>query len=253
MALPVGAQIFKVHGTITELYGPKSGTNAKGEWILQRGTLQFDDGQKMGLFFKDRDPIHLSAKGRRIELACHSGPKGLSGVYADDDNNGNEVKRQIKVTSTGELSFIDGGGSGPNEHPPQRTQQAPPPQRTQQAPHDPPPQNTQAPPVTGVEALKAGIAEITAHANRVANLQLLAMETVDNYVIPRVQNRTGRVVSDQERASLTMNMIIELMRGMGASKMPARRLAMPGTKPTAPPPQQPPPQTTELAPEEYTF
>lgn len=250
LELPAGAQIFKVHGTITELYGPKDGTNAKGPWSLQRGTLTFDDGQKIGLFFKDRDPIHLSAKGRRIELSCSQGQKGLSGVYADDDTHGNETKRQIKITPTGELSFIDGGQQPPPrqqqpQQPPAKTQQQAPANHTSEAP----PPSTQAPPNRDA---RTQIAEAAAQANRIANLQLMAMETVDSYVIPRVEKRTGRTVSDQERSALTMNMIIELMRGMAAPKMPSFRL-----KDKAPPPpantQQPPAQHTDLAPEDYQF
>lgn len=244
MELPAGAQIFKVTGTLVELYGPKTGSNSKGDWALQRGTLQFDDGKKLPLFFKDRDPLHLSCKGRRIELSCTQGSKGLSGVYADDDDHGDTVKRQIKITPTGDLSFVDGGQSQQrHEEPPPRQQQPPPPQERQA--QQPPARTQQQPPASNTPPAQkaapgstAAMNECAARCNQIANLQILCMGTVENYVVPTVEAKTGRKVSDAERSGLTMNMVIEMMRSGEAWKLPAVRF---GTKQANPPPPQQPP------------
>ena len=80
----------------------------------------------------NHDPIDPSWKNREITILSHVGAKGLSGVYAhDDDYNPKKIRRIIKVTETGELAPV--GAAEPQAPPPpaEKPPQAPLPQQEQ--------------------------------------------------------------------------------------------------------------------------
>lgn len=238
MALPNEAIIYKITGRLVTLYEPKTGTNAKGDYSIQRGEIEID-GEKVAIFLKDREPVHKSWKNRDIIIEAHNGAKGWSGCYVNEDNYNGKNRREIKVTPTGIISLLGGAPAEPTEPPAQR-QQAPtqPPAKTNQDPA--PAAAAQPPPENGSRGAMEQVIELS---NRVANLQILCCGRVESYVATMIQARTGRVLSDAERGSLCMNMLIELMRSGAVAKMPSTQFPPP--KPA--PPKTPTPQATDPA------
>ena len=104
-------QISGVKGTIKSIFKSKSGTTAQGkDWAVQDFDLT-DNQVTIKVKVWNHPPIPTTAKGSAVTLLSHSGEKGLSGLYAHDDEYNGKVTRQIKVTDTGEV--VLGAGSAP--------------------------------------------------------------------------------------------------------------------------------------------
>lgn len=101
------AVIEYVEGTLSVLYPAKRGNSNGKDWMLQNGVLKDDSGD-VKLMFCIEDELPPEWKGKRISLTAHSGPKGLSGIYTDDNNHAGRVERQIKITATGKIQLLDG-------------------------------------------------------------------------------------------------------------------------------------------------
>jgi len=104
-------QISGVKGTIKSIFKSNSGTTAQGkDWAVQDFDLT-DNQVTIKVKVWNHPPIPTTAKGSAVTLLSHSGEKGLSGLYAHDDEYNGKVTRQIKVTDTGEV--VIGAGSVP--------------------------------------------------------------------------------------------------------------------------------------------
>lgn len=215
--LPEKALIYKVQGVLKTIWEPHTGTNSRGAYSIQKGSILID-GVEVGIFLKDREEIPKSAKGKIIVFETNNGAKGHTGVYTMDDEYKGEKKRLINVTASGLMSYLD-----PSEEPKQ-----PPAKPQQQQPHDAyeeaePHREPAREPAAARDPMKdmlAAIAEADDYATQIANLQLLCLIKVDHYIAPRFQEKTGKMLSETERASLAMNMIIEMQRNGMARKLP---------------------------------
>jgi hypothetical protein len=85
---------------------------------------------------------------------------------------------------------------------------------------------------------KAGSAdallEAVNRANQIANLQMLAMETVERYVAPRMKARFGVELDSVARSNLAMNIVIEMEKGGYPARMPSKRFEIPSRADVAP-------------------
>lgn len=252
--MPDGATVYLVHGRIKTVQKRHTGTVSKGPrtgepWAIQNLTIEYN-GATIDVMVNDReDEIPKSWQGRMVRLEAYHGEKGWSGLYAFDDTYKNKTTRKLKVTGTGEVALLDGEpaveGSAPSEQHYQQQPQRQAPQ--QQSPQQPPaqrqahPQQRQQPPADDAAAAAANeklrLREAKAKATQIANLQLLCLNRVADYVAPRFKERSGRELSMQEIHALGMNMTIEMMRAGEHWKMPPHEVEAP--KPRQAPKQWP--------------
>lgn len=220
-------------GTLKKLFEPKTGTNSNGDWSIQHGTLE-KDGASIQLFIKDRPAISQSWRGREILIESHKGDKGWSGVYAYDDTYNGKTTRKIKITPTAQVSLVDGQGEAAPEKPaPQKPAQG-------QAPANKPPQQQQRPPADpattpGGSGSKTGIKKCVAAATQIGNLQLLSLNTVENYVAPRFAKKNKRELTVDEKHAWAMNMMIQLCRDNMQWGMPDTEIVDKPAPPAHPP------------------
>src|ERR1039457_6090012 len=96
--------IPSIIGTLTKVWDYKTGEGEDGAWSMQGGSIKDDSGEIKILFKNQPDAKKYS--GKLISITSHSGSKGISGVYADDNLYKDLKTRQIKVTATAEVSII---------------------------------------------------------------------------------------------------------------------------------------------------
>lgn len=99
-----GEVIAKMQGKIVKAYELKSGENEKGEWSIQDGYFKDSTGEIKIAFFNHEDVRPLLNK--EITLGAHKGAKGLSGVYAHDNNYQGKTTREVKITETGKIELV---------------------------------------------------------------------------------------------------------------------------------------------------
>tara|TARA_R110000796_G_C14571530_1_gene435809 strand:- start:43358 stop:44173 length:816 start_codon:yes stop_codon:yes gene_type:complete len=129
--LPNKALIYRFIGTVVSCYERKSGTNAKGEWSIQNAILRDASGESIKLMLNGL-PEQTWPDGAAIELGTWEGPKGHSGLYAEDDTYNNETKRIMRATKTCAINSAmpqeaaeNGQGYPEQDGAPQHQQQAP--------------------------------------------------------------------------------------------------------------------------------
>lgn len=212
-------------GTLKKLFEPKKGENSNGPWSIQHGTLE-KDGASIELFIKDREPIPQTWRGREIIVSAHKGEKGWSGVYAYDDTYKGKTTRKVKITPTAEVALLDDHQPGTHEAPP-----APPQKPTGQsqgnskpAADSKPPADVATPTPNQAAARKSEITKCVAAATQIGNLQLLSLNTVENYVAPRFAKKNGRELTVDERHAWAMNMMIQLCRDNMQWAMPSHEI-----------------------------
>ncbi len=227
---PADAPLFCVVATLKTVFGQKRGTiktgkNIGGTWIIQN--LVLTDGQtEIDVAVKDREEeIPQSWKGREIMLEAHKGDRGYTGLYAIDDDFGDKITRKIKCTPTCIISLVEGGELPPAKQQHQAPAKTTPAPAAKQQQQSAPAQKPAAQKPEG-KTEKSDLREATEKCVQIANLQLLCLNTVHTYVVERFKDLDVRDV-----AGLAMNMIIEMKRTMGVSKMPTHRME---TKPKAP-------------------
>lgn len=226
-------------GTLKKLFEPKTGTNSNGEWSIQHGTIE-KDGASIDLFIKDRPAIAQAWRGREIIIEAHKGDKGWSGVYAYDDTYKGKTTRKIKITPTGQVALT--GDAPAAEPPPSKT----PAQHTPAQPKPAAPPNIAA----AQPGSRAKIKEAVAAATQIANMQLLSLNTVENYVAPRFKKKSGRELTVDEKHAWAMNMTIQLCRDNMQWAMPTAEIGDKEKEKPAPPPPPPPSDNDGGAPDE---
>ncbi len=114
-------EILKLNhnAVVTAFKGKVLSTELRREWkkgddssTFENVLVQDSTGDKIWIVLKDRPPIG-KAKGRSITILAHNGKKGISGLYAIDNEFKGKKTRQLKVTATGEL--LVGVGAQQNE------------------------------------------------------------------------------------------------------------------------------------------
>ena len=106
--------IPSIKGTVKVVFDRKSGTSAKGPWSVQGFVLsQGDEEITCGAWNMDDDLKAL--KGSEVTLSCWKGDKGLSGVYAQDDEYNGNITRKIRLTKTAQIAV--NGSVSPQESP----------------------------------------------------------------------------------------------------------------------------------------
>ena len=228
-----------IKGKLTALYPVKKGESEKGPWSFQNGELT-QGNQKIKIVFKGRDPVPMSTKGKEITLLSFHGDRGVSGLYASDNDYNGTVTREIKVTSTAEM--IEGTGAGALGEQPQQNQEQPrqsngPSDRSgfRESPNPPQPaRQTVNPFQAGVNGATVGMAvnnSITI-LNGMGAIPFLP----DGEVDPKWYGRLHKLASS----------IIRCSRVLEDGKLAPSPLAK---KEQAPPPQPPPPPAPEPEPE----
>jgi hypothetical protein len=116
--LPDGANIASIAGTLTAVYPPKTGQSARGPYSFQDLVLQDETGEiKVSVQQPGEPAVGVNLKGRHVTISSKSGPKGLSGVYAEDHTYNNATTRRIKVTPTGTIAIVDAKSTATHEKP----------------------------------------------------------------------------------------------------------------------------------------
>jgi hypothetical protein len=204
-------------GTLTVLYPRKDGVRQSTgtPWSIQNGKL-VADGVELPVVFMDRDEIPQSYKGREIMLTA-SNAKGLSGLYAHDDDYQGTITRKLKVTASAEIALI--GSSSPAAETPRQQQR---PTTQQQRPAEEPAPNLQDPPPPRerrerpqptAEERDAEAAKKMNEARRTimqtANLHLICRLAVINYEAPLYKEVTGHTMNEGEVQAATSSIFIK--------------------------------------------
>lgn len=213
--------VAAIQGTITKLYQQKSGTNSVGPWSIQNGELEAD-GIILPFMLKDRDSLDQSMKGRTVFMTA-STAKGITGLYAFDDENHGVTTRKLKVTATATIDIIDGGRSQAAETPPK--------QEAQTSFQDPAPtdkfktetwKETPADKQTPHTRTKEDEAFLEARKtiNQIANLHLLCMLAVERYEAPAFKKLSGQDMSESQRQAAAASIFIKADREGLTRSMP---------------------------------
>jgi len=147
---PDKAPLEAVEGTITKLFGRKSGTTAKGEWSLQNGELMTPEGP-IGILFNGCPEVDQSWRNKKVRICSTVHDNKRSGLYAHDDKYKGNQTRIVRMTSTYQMFDLaqahQGGGLveafDQRNAPP--SQQAPAPAPEPQRVYDHAPQTQNAP------------------------------------------------------------------------------------------------------------
>lgn len=100
--------IPSIQGTLVKAWDFKTGEGEDGAWSFQTASLKDSTGE-IKLVLKNQDNVK-GMLNREVLITSHSGPKGLSGIYADDNEwpkDSGKFTRQIKVTATAKIALID--------------------------------------------------------------------------------------------------------------------------------------------------
>lgn len=174
--LDVGETVPSVRGKIKTLFERTSGSNNKGDWSFQNGTLASADGKAIIKFkMKDCDELPMSWKGKEVVLCSVDSGRKMTGLYVKEDEYKGDTYKYLHITPTAEITLAgkadgkgkaakskygepDGGGDegggndderrsrdgGPGDEPPAREER--PAKRQQREPEqEPPPQRREAP------------------------------------------------------------------------------------------------------------
>lgn len=178
--LDVGETVPSVRGKIKTLFERTSGSNAKGDWSFQNGTLASADGKSIIKFkMKDCDELPLSWKGKEVVMCSVDSGRKLTGLYVKEDEYKGDTYKYLHITPTAEITLAgkadgkgkaakskygdpdagrdDGGGNdderrsregGPGDDEPPAREERPakrPPQQQREPEQEPPPQRREAP------------------------------------------------------------------------------------------------------------
>lgn len=257
-----GQTVGMIVGTLSILYGWKTGNNAKKPWAIQNGILTDDTGAELPVVFMDRESeLGKEWKGVKIQLVAGT-DKGLTGLYAYDDTFQGRTTRKLKVTKSAHLTAV--GDAAPEqlsaaeqerrlhaiaeaherekssrgqtthelaERPPQQRQQHQ--QQTPAANPEPgpdlsgptPPAGKKSPEEIEAEKAKAEKRDIrdARHAMiQVANLHLMSRLCVENYEAKTYREVTGNDMSESEKQGATASIFIQLTKTQVHLKMPKR-------------------------------
>lgn len=200
-----------VEGVLTKLYGPKNGTNSNGPWSIQNAELDCK-GTIVPVMFKDREPIDQGLKNRTIRLTA-STAKGMSGLYAIDDERNGAVTRKLKVTPSAQLDIIDNASAAAK--PPHQAQN-PPQQASQQATG----QQTASKPAASDDGHHDHVRAAKQTIIQVLNLHLLITKAVDKMEAPAYKKATGLDMSESQRQAATASIFITCERQGLVRNMP---------------------------------
>ncbi len=232
-------QLPLVRGRITAVYKVHKGNRKDGNpYHLQEIQIE-GDGKKVLVFLDNKEEIQQSWKGRDIELSCHEGDKGLSGVYAFDDDYKDPIVRKIKVTKTGNISLITNGGR--QEAPPRDRE----PEREPAPPRDEP-RHQSAPPQDRAPHSDRGsasdIADVKRQITQCANLMLLCQICIEKIVVPGFKSETGKDMDEARKGALATSLYISVERKGANTLMPTHPLIAPPKSQSQTPPRDEPPQ-----------
>lgn len=117
-ALPNGAQILAIEGTLVKLFPPNSGTGQYGEWKIQNGSIS--DGQlKHDIAFMDDGTIPPDgSEGARVRITAQEYKGKLKGITLTDKLVKGKQKRTIEVKFPAKVEIL-GGASQPAPRPAQ--------------------------------------------------------------------------------------------------------------------------------------
>lgn len=261
-------QVRACTGVLVKIYDHKTGTNQSGEWSIQRGEIK-DKSGTIPVMFKDRDAIPKQWRGKELMFESHSGDRGLSGLYAYDDEypkDSGKFTRMLKVTPTAEV-YLAGDEDGRNTPSPPANQsrgqsrqngegsQGKAAGRSAQPPAPP------TEPTPDAEATQArAILDAKKHAAKLGNLFTIAVDAVEAVVAPHIEKACGKCTPEQHQAAIGHIFGI-LQRDGYHDKLPVRPIAPasakpPQTRPPEPPqapPQPPPPRAPEPDDDEIPF
>lgn len=233
--------IMCTQGTLKKVHPMKTGTNSKGDWSLQNAILEHD-GVEVPVLLANHDEIDKSWQGRSVTIEAYK-PEGKAwtGVFSFDDTYGGKNERKIKVTATGQISLLEDPKPAPKSEPKAEPKHAEP--KTQGQPKESDTQQPQQP--------QKGRMELAVeYANQDANLALLCINAVHNYMVPRVKEKLGIDLDDQAKHAWAMNLKIDMQKKGFENCMPTYRIIdkhKPVTAATPPPADAPtlPPGTTK--------
>lgn len=114
--------IPSVKGTLTKIWDYKEGEGEHGAYSFQNGTLQDATGT-IKIVFSNQGNMK-GYLNREISIQSFSGDKGLSGIYAHDNVYKGATTREIKVTSTADVSLVSGDAPKVGKEPTPRKSEA---------------------------------------------------------------------------------------------------------------------------------
>lgn len=207
LKLGPGEQVPAIRGTISEVGKRYAGTNEHGEWSIQNATLQTPEGI-IKLKVMNREPLSVQ-KGCPVWLRSVDGNKGLSGLYAEDDEYRGKSTRIIKVTPSA-LIELEEPPPGPPADP--GSERWTPPQPPTPAAPEPHPTHSTVPPApsapTGAQGdHTASQKPTTSPADHAlfnwTKLYLRCMEAADWIVCERMDAHKQAMSSDHYQACVS--------------------------------------------------
>ena len=213
-------------GRIIKLYPAKRGTNQKGDWSFQRGTLQDKSGE-IQFLLKDRQELTPEWKGRNVIMMARQGDKGFSGIYVEDDEYQGKVTRIIRLTPSATI----------DEDVTQQQQKSSPPPPSAPAvsedyrkdwPDAPESRPAPAPAPEVRQSAAEREAELMRAADRsliqIMNLWLKSASMVNNYAALLFRESCGQDMTESERQAATSSVFIQATRAGLHNSMQARPL-----------------------------
>lgn len=223
-----GNAIPLIEGTLTNLWERKSGTHSNGDWSIQNGTLS-DGNISIPVLFKDRDPVPEALKGQKITIQAKDGSKGLSGLYAFDDDYKDPPTRKIKVTPTAAIAPV---GQGATTDGFQSEEQIAREHAALQQENGQPGQQASAPPQQAATPQGQSLAQQQASHDplleakktlvQITNLHVLCRMSLERIEAPLIKEITGRTMSEDEIRAATSSIFIKADKLGLNNEMPTR-------------------------------
>ena len=193
-ALNDGAAITELRLKLLNLWERKEGQGQHGPWSIQNAVFT-DGGQEIKAMIKDRDELPKSGIGDWITISSVNGAKGLSGLYAFDDEYQGNTERKIKITGSAQMNRD------------WDTDKQPAPAALQ----DSPPTKKQSPPFKAAPNVDK-LTEAKRTLIQITNLHALCRFSVERVESPLIKSVTGRDMNENELQSATSSIFIKADR-----------------------------------------
>jgi hypothetical protein len=224
-------EILLLRGKIGQLFDSKRGDNEHGPWSFQRGTLKDASGERKFVLKNRSTDIPKQWRGQEVVIEAHKTDKGYSGIYTMDDDFRGKTTRCIKVTETAAIYLADIHAAA--AAPPPKPAQTPSGngQSGAQAPRGDvgtaaPVSNHTAAPSDRIARQRHAVIDAKRKAARLANLFTIAVDAVENVIVPHWDEVIGKgTMPDEQHQGAVATLFIAMQRDGAHDDLPLKPLA----------------------------
>lgn len=222
--LPDKALVYGFRGTVKKVFSRNTGEGNHGPWSIQNVILMDEEQREIKMMIKDC-PDFFFAPGDGIELEPKLSDKGITGLYAIDDDYKGTITRILKATST--VIMKEPPSNPPKDIPAQSpANHASPARQTRERSPEHLSAVQQSTKNQNSEKTVDPFKDARKTVMKIANLHLLCAKAVSDYEAPAFKEATGRDMSESQIQGATASVFITAERSGLVNKMPCNPIKL---------------------------